>query len=174
MRQSVGAMRRAGLAVSRKIRDAVGMVEAADGVGEDEGVSGRQGSRAWFTAVEETVERIRKFLEESTFVRLSKLENFFRELVGLPPRVKKELTAPMVDTKPRQSVAPSPQKPVDAEQAARFRAQIQQGLIQANTQGNAKRADRQRASRPPPAESGDNAPLSGSAEPPGAPPAPDK
>ncbi|MCC7386224.1 MAG: hypothetical protein IT384_30555 [Deltaproteobacteria bacterium] len=138
LRQGAGAVRRAGLAVTSKVRAALGKIEVG-GIEDDEDIARRRGSRAWLDAIEEAARRFKDLFDKSTFERLSRLENYFRRWVGLPPRSKK---APMIDALPEpKKIAPAaafkPRPPADAEQAARMRAQIQQGMIQANTKGSA-------------------------------------
>lgn len=129
--RGLGAARRAGLAVSKRMRHALGKIEETSGVGDDETAVGRHGSRAWMELIEETVEKIRRALfEKSSFVRLSRFEGFFRNLLGLPP--KTSLAPPPPKPKPKGSPRSIP-SPVDAEQAARLRAQIQRGRMQAQT-----------------------------------------
>lgn len=134
IQQGVGAARRAGLAISRRIRPSGQQVDAGVGVGDDESrFGGGRGSRAWFTELlEDAARRIRALFEHSRFERrFVKVEAFLRNLLGLPPREKIAPTLPP----PRKAPGPraSAPPPVSAEQAARFRQQIQMGRVQANT-----------------------------------------
>lgn len=150
IQQGVGAARRAGVAISRRIRPSGNQVDAGVGVGDDESkFGGGRGSRAWFTELlEDAARRIRSLFENSRFERrFVRVETFLRNLLGLPPREKiaPTLPPPKKAPGPRASVPP----PVSAEQAARFRQQIQMGRVQANT---ARQAGLRELKRKPGAE----------------------
>lgn len=134
IQQGVGAARRAGLAISKRIRPQGNQIDAGVGVGDDESsFGGGRGSRAWFTELlEDAARRLRSLFEHSRFERrFVRVESFLRKLLGLPPKEKlaPPPPAPKKSTSHRSSVPP----PVSAEQAARFRQQIQMGRVQANT-----------------------------------------
>lgn len=134
IQQGVGAARRAGMAISRRIRPSSTQVDAGVGVGDDESkFGGGRGSRAWLTEMlEDVARRIRALFENSRFERrFVRVEAFLRKLLGLPPVSK---TAPSIPPPKKTSVSrTSAPPPVSAEQAARFRQQIQMGRVQANT-----------------------------------------
>lgn len=138
LHQGMGAARRAGMAITRKVRSSLGKIEAGTGVGDDESHFGGRGSRAWLQTLEETVERIRKLFDTSSFERLSRFEAKMRQWLGLPPKTR-VLPPPAAPPPPKRRSADAPRvaPKIDAEQAARFRAQVQQGLIDANTRGKA-------------------------------------
>ena len=129
MTSGAGAAKRAGMAISRRIRNRGDAVDAGVGVGDDDSsFGGGRGSRAWIEIIEEYVKRLRELFYKSTFERFPRLESFLRRFLGLPPRKAPHLPPP----KPRQSFAAPP--PLTPEQAARMRAQIQAGRQQATTQ----------------------------------------
>lgn len=138
LRQGVGAARRAGLAVSRRVRASLGKIEGATGIGDEDTALSRGGSRAWWSAVEEAATKLRDFLEKSTFVRIGKLEAWVRTKLGLPPRVSKTALAQAsralpAPPRPRTHGPGRGSVPLDPEQAARLRAQVQLLRTQANT-----------------------------------------
>ena len=129
----LGAARKAGLAVTRRMRAALGKVEASAGVGDEETAVGRHGSRAWLELIEETVEKIRRVFDQSSFVRLSRFEGFMRNLLGLAPKAP---PPPPPAPKPQPLRRSLPPAPVDPDQVARFREQVQRGRMQAQTGGS--------------------------------------
>jgi len=129
MTNGAGAAKRAGHAISRRMRPGGDAIDAGVGVGDDEsGFGGSRGSRAWIEIIEEYVKKLRELFHKSTYERFSRLESFIRKFLGLPPRKAPPLAAP----KPRQRMAAPP--PVSPEMAARMRAQIRAGRQQATTQ----------------------------------------
>lgn len=147
IQQGVGAARRAGMAISRRIRPSGNQVDAGVGVGDDESkFGGGRGSRAWLTELlEDVARRIRALFENSRFERrFVRVEAFLRKLLGLPPveKIAPRLPPPRKPGAGRSSAPP----PVSAEQAARFRQQIQMGRVQANTARQAGLREIKRAS----------------------------
>lgn len=130
MNQGVGAARRAGHAMTRRIRNARGQVDAGVGVGDDENEFGGGRSRAWFEHLGEYVGRLLKLFDKSTFERFRPVESFFRRLLGLSPRAVPEPKVPKQPTK--RLAAPAP---IDPAEAARLRAEIRQQMIMANARG---------------------------------------
>lgn len=130
MNQGVGAARRAGVAISRRIRAATGKIDAGVGVGDDESsFGGGRGSRAWIELVEEAVKRFIRLFDRSVFERrYVRVEAFLRRLLGLPPKARPPVLPP-----PKPAARPSAPAPISAEQAARFREQVRLGMVQANT-----------------------------------------
>ncbi len=131
MNQSVGVAKRAGHAMTRKLRNMRGSVEAGAAIGDDESEFGGGRSRAWFQQVEEYLERFLRLFEKSSFERFRPVEGFFRRLLGLPPRAMPEVAAPKKPP-PKQLTAPNP---IDAKEAARLKAEIRQQMIMANARG---------------------------------------
>jgi hypothetical protein len=144
VQSGVGAARKAGTAISRRIREATGKVEAGVGVGDDESsFGGGRGSRAWFEFLEDVVKKIRSLFEKSKFERrYVRVEAFLRKLLGLPPRVidAPKLPPPKRPTGPPRSLP----KPMSAEESARMRQQIQMGRIQANATKSMNLRDQRR------------------------------
>lgn len=150
VQSGVGAARRAGVAISRRIRDATGRIDAGTGVGDDESsFGGGRGNRAWIELVEEAIRRFKALFERSVFERrFPRFDAWVRKFLGLPARRAPELPKPK--PKPRAPVRPA--APIDPAEAARLKAQLQLGRIQAHTserfdlrQVNEDRARRRRA-----------------------------
>jgi hypothetical protein len=136
---AVSHARRAGLAISRKFREAVDAIQISVGVGDDESGFGGQGHRAWLHAFEESFDRMRRFFEESSFERLYKLENAVRGWLGLPPRIKSAPTLPLPPSKAKTVVQQKviPQSKTDPE----LLRQVRQGIIKAHTRENVRGKD---------------------------------
>ncbi len=136
VRQGIGAAKRAGFAVSKRVRASLGKIEGTSGIGDEEMDVKGGGSRAWWDALEQAATRVRDFLEKSTFVRIGKFEAWVRKKLGMPPRViAKGATAGALPAGPkRRSTGPGRGSvPLDPEQAAKLRAQVQLLRTQANT-----------------------------------------
>lgn len=138
VRQVQGAARRAGFAVTKRMRAAMGKVEGASGIGDEEMELRGGGSRAWWDALEQAATKVRSYLEANTFVRIGKLEAWFRKKLGLPPRairgaLVKTVGALPAGPKPAVRSAGRGSVPLDPEQAARLRQQVQMLRTQANT-----------------------------------------
>lgn len=144
MQNGVGAAKRTGHAISRRIKEATGRVDANVGVGDDESsFGGGRGSRAWLELLDEYIKRFKRFFEKSTFERFGRFEAFLRKFLGLPAKKAPELPKP----KPKRVITAP--KPVDAEQAARLKAQLQAGRIRAHTSEkfNLRQMDAKRRAR---------------------------
>ena len=130
LQQSVGAAKRAGLAVGRRIRPNSDRIDESTNVGEDESsFGGGRGHRAWFDFVEEYVKKFKRFFEKSTFQRFPRLDSFIRKFLGLPPREKPKMVNPFMTQQHNYRL---PSKPT-AEQAEKFRKQVESGRYRAQT-----------------------------------------
>ncbi|MCA9555494.1 MAG: hypothetical protein KC933_36030 [Myxococcales bacterium] len=128
--QSVGAARRVGKAMAKRVRAATGRIEAGVGVGEDESRFGGNRARVWFEEVmEETRAKLLQILEKSFFERFPKLERALRRFLGQPTKeVAPKLPPPKRPTGPLGAHGP-----VRSAEAERFRAQIERGILKAHT-----------------------------------------
>jgi len=128
--QSVGAARRVGKAMAKRVRAATGRIEAGVGVGEDESRFGGNRARVWFEEVmEETRTKLLQILEKSFFERFPRLERALRRFLGQPTKqVAPQLAPPKRPTGPLGA-----HNRVPSAEAERFRAQIQQGIMKAHT-----------------------------------------
>ena len=130
IQQGVGAAKRAGLAVGRRVRPNSDRIDESTNGGEDESsLGGGRGHRAWFDFVEEYIRKFKRFFEKSTFQRFPRLDSFIRKFLGLPPREKPKMVNPFI-TEQRNYRLPS--KPT-AEQAENFRRQVESGRYRAQT-----------------------------------------
>lgn len=141
--QGVGAAKRAGLAVARRVRPG-DHVEVAVSVGDDESRFGGAGSRAWLQFLEECRSRMLEIFEKSRFERQPRLERFFRRWLGLS-RAYGRRRAPLLLDTPFDSRETEVVQAYGAEQqreAARLKAQVRDAILQAHTGGRAGLLDR--------------------------------
>lgn len=127
----VGAAKRAGMAISRRIRPRGGSVDPGVGVGDDESsFGGGRGSRAWLEIVDEYIERLKRWIfEKSSFEKHPRFEAFIRRLLGLETTKR---APPLPKPRPRtEPVRPASQP--GPEEQARLRDQLQRGRIRAQT-----------------------------------------
>lgn len=134
--QSVGAARRVGHAVTRRIRRGTAPIDAGVGVGDDEsGFRGR--SRVWLELVEEYRDKLVRVFEESLFERFPRLEAMVRRVLGKPKEAPK---APALPAPARRAGPTGPlgaARPKESEESRRMKAQIQLGILRAHTQEHA-------------------------------------
>jgi len=136
LRQGANAAKRAGFAVTKRVRASLGKVEGADAITDEESKGGS--SRAWLGVVEEAFSKVRNLLDKSTFVRIGRVEGWIRKKLGLPPRIPRALPAATKRAAwspgngPRNLPSKAP-TPLDAEAAARYRSQVQTMRTQVNT-----------------------------------------
>lgn len=136
VRQGIGAAKRAGFAVSKRVRASLGKIEGASGVGDEEMDVKGGGSRAWWEdALDQAAQRVRDFLEKSSFVRIGKLEAWVRKKLGMPPRAVSQAAPAALPAGPKRRSAQAGRGsvPLDPEQAAKLRQQVQLLRTQANT-----------------------------------------
>ena len=130
VQQGVGAAKRAGVAVGKRIKPGSGKVDASTGIGDDESsFGGGKGHRAWIEVVEEYIKKFRELFEKSTFQRFNRLDSFLRKFLGLPPRTKAKVVNPFM---PKTTNYRIPNEPTP-EQAEHFRKQVQTGRYRAQT-----------------------------------------
>lgn len=137
LREGVGVARRAGLAVSRRIRQATGRVEINVGVGEDESRFGGSGSRAWIDLFEEAKARLLRLFEHSYFERFPRLERFLRRVLGEPKRALAETPGVLAPRAGRARLGAHSSPPPSSEEAARLRAQVRASIMRAHTSEHA-------------------------------------
>jgi hypothetical protein len=137
LNQGLGAARRAGLAIARKIRPSSDTVEPGAGIGDDEegGFRGR-GSRAWIEILEEVRRRLEQLFGKSTFERFPRMERFFRRFLGAPSR--DSLPSPKPRPRAEPTAASRPAATLSRVEAERVRAQIRMAMIEANTRGTSR------------------------------------
>lgn len=132
LQQSVGAARRAGLAISRGIKRAAEKIELSVGVGEDESRFGQSGSRAWMEVLDEARARLLSLFEKSHFERFPRFERFVRRLLGRSAALKK--TAPSLPPpRPQGPVVLGVHKPRLSEEAERLQREVRLGVMRAHT-----------------------------------------
>jgi hypothetical protein len=135
LNQGWGAARRAGLAISRRIKQATGRIEISVGVGDDESRFGGSGSRAWLQLIEEARTRLLQLFEKSYFERFPRFERFMRRILGQPAALKK--IAPPIKQSPKATqVAARAHQPSSAE-AARLAAEVRRSMMAAHTREHA-------------------------------------
>jgi hypothetical protein len=137
VQQGIGAARRAGFAIARKLRPSAGKIDEGAGVGDDESSFGGRGSRAWIEIVEEIKKKVEELFGRSTFERFPRFEKLLRRFFGLP---KKEHNAPRLEA-PKKSAAENPASSFDLREAERVRAQIRMAVLDAHTKERAGRLD---------------------------------
>lgn len=132
--QSVGAARRVGKAMTKRIRAATGKIDAGVGVGDDESSFGGSRARVWFEeVVDETRKKLYTILEKSLFERFPKLEKLVRRVLGEPRRT----LAPPLPPPKRPTGPLGAHTPKANPEAERFKAQIQQRMFKAHTEEHA-------------------------------------
>ena len=130
VQQGVGAAKRAGVAVGRRVKNSSGKVDASTNIGEDESnFGGGRGHRAWIEVVEEYLKKFRRFFEKSTFQRFDRLDSFLRKFLGLPPREKPKVVNPFM---PKTINYRIPNEPTP-EQSEMYRKQVEMGRYRAQT-----------------------------------------
>jgi len=130
VQQGVGAAKRAGVAMGRRIKTGSGKVDASTGIGDDEtSFGGGRGHRAWLEVLEEYIKKFKGLFEKSTFQRFNRLESYLRNFLGLPPKSKPKLVNPFMPTTTKYRI---PNEPTP-EQKANFRKQIQAERYRAQT-----------------------------------------
>ena len=130
VQQGVGAAKRAGVAVGRRVRPGSDKVDASTNIGEDESsFGGGRGHRAWIEVLEEYIKKFRQFFEKSTFQRFNRLDSFLRKFLGLPPRATTKVVNPFM---PKTTKYRIPNEPTP-EQAENYRKQVQAGRYRAQT-----------------------------------------
>lgn len=130
VQQGVGAAKRAGVAVGRRVKPGSGKVDASTNIGEDESsFAGGRGHRAWIEVVEEYIKKFRQFFEKSTFQRFNRLDSFLRKFLGLPPREKPKIVNPFMPKSINYKIPSDP----TPEQSASYQKQIQMGRYRAQT-----------------------------------------
>ncbi len=142
VQQSWDRAKKVGHAIGRKVRAATGAISAGVGVGDDESEFGGRRNRAWIQVLEEARERLLQLFEKSYFERFPRLERLVRKFLGgstkqLAPKVEAPKAKPTGPLGAHNGVSP--------EQAARFKAQIQRGIMEAHTRENV--SARERANR---------------------------
>lgn len=125
--------RKVGHALSRRIKDAGLAIGRGVGVGDDESSFGGGRSAVWLEVVEEYKQKLLAFLEKSSFERFPRFEKFMRRILGGPAKPR-ELPQP---NKRKGPVKLGAHTPPTNEEAARFRQQIQAGIMKANMQEHA-------------------------------------
>jgi hypothetical protein len=148
----MGLARRAGLAVTRRLRARDARVEEAAGVGDDDLASGRgRGARLWLDVLGEQVERVVRLFEDSRFERRAgRVEAWLRRALGLPPRVDGRAEARAPTPAPRRVTARVAPPPLAPEAARALQAEVLAGRRRAHTQANSEleRAKRTRQRAP--------------------------
>ena len=129
----ISNVKKAGVAISRRIREATGKVDAGVGVGNDEsGFGSGRGSRAWFEVISEYLKRFQRWWQKSTFERFPSLEAFLRKYFNYGPK-----QAPQFKLPPKR-VTPPPRPPT-AEESAKMRDQVQLLRVQAGMKNKQNR-----------------------------------
>lgn len=150
--QGMGLARRAGLAVTRRLRARDARVEEAAGVGDDELASGRgRGARLWLDVFGEQVERVVRLFEDSRFERRAgRVEAWLRRALGLPPRVDRRASSRPSAPPPRVVTARIAPPMRDPEAVRALQAEVLAGRRRAHTQANSEleRAKRTRHRAP--------------------------
>lgn len=134
--QSVGAARRVGHAIHRRIKSATGKVEIGVGVGDDESRFGGGRTQVWLEWLEDARDQVLRFFERSTFERFPRFEKFMRRLLGKP---KVAITAPKLAA-PKGPTGPLGARPLggpESAESARLKAQVKQTIREAHTKGHA-------------------------------------
>lgn len=151
MQQGLGAARRAGHAISKKVKATLGSIDLGGGVGDDESTFGQGGNRAWYElALEEARRRLLVLFEKSGFDRyFPRFEKFVRRVLGNPPQAKK--IAPGVPLPPseRRTLAKVKARTPDEIEAERLRAEVRRSMMMAHQReaaGLRERIDKHRKS----------------------------
>lgn len=149
---SVGAARRVGKAMTKRMRAATGRIDAGVGVGDDESSFGGGRARVWFEEVlEETRIRLLNILERTVFERFPKIERLMRRVLG----DRKPVRAPQIAPPKRVTGPLGVHVPKVDPEVERYRAQIQRDMLRAHTEEHAGLRDsmdrrRGRANTPAP------------------------
>lgn len=131
---SVGRARSIGHAITRRIKSAADKISVSVGVGDDESSFGGGRSQMWLEVVDEYRKKLLAFLERSTFERFPRFEKFMRRILGGDRPLPPALPSP---EKPKVPVKLGAHTPPTNEEAAKFRAQIQLGIMKAHTEEHA-------------------------------------
>jgi hypothetical protein len=138
LQQSLGAARRAGHAISRRIKKTLESIDISANVGEDESHFGQTGNRAWFEFVDEARRRLYELFEKSGFDRyFPRFEKFVKRVLGRPAGPKK--IAPPIKPPPseQQTVAKvAIRRPEDAE-VERLKAEVRRTMMMAHQRESA-------------------------------------
>lgn len=134
MQQSLGAARRAGHAISKRVKKTLAAIDINVGVGDDESSFGEGGNRAWYElALEEARKRLLALFEKSGFDRyFPRFEKFVRRVLGRPAGPKK--MAPSIPKPASEQPTLTKVKartPGDIE-AERMRAEIRRSMMVAH------------------------------------------
>jgi hypothetical protein len=151
VQQGIGAARRAGFAIARKLRPSSAKIDEGAGVGDDESSFGGRGSRAWIEIVEEFKKKVEALFERSTFERFPRFEKLLRRFFGLP--TKKDHKAPLLDAPKKSSSGPAVSSSLDRREAARAQAQIRMAMLDAHTRERAGTLDQTASAKSDPAKS---------------------
>jgi hypothetical protein len=82
VRESVGAARRVGHAIHRRIKSSSDKVEVGVGIGDDESGFGGGRTQVWLEWLDDARDQVLRFFEKSTFERFPRFEKFMRRLLG--------------------------------------------------------------------------------------------
>jgi hypothetical protein len=134
MQTSLGAARRAGHAISKKVKATLAQIDLSVGVGDDESSFGQGGNRAWYElALEEARRRLLVLFEKSGFDRhFPRFEKFVRRVLGNPAGPPK--SAPQIQAPPseRKTVAKVKARTQDEVEAERLRAEVRRSIMMAH------------------------------------------
>jgi hypothetical protein len=150
VQQGIGAARRAGFAIARKLRPSAGKIDEGAGVGDDESSFGGRGSRAWIEIVEEIKKKVEELFGRSTFERFPRFEKLLRRFFGLPAR--KEHNAPRLEAPKKSSEPVHLGSSFDRREAERVRAQIRMAMLDAHTKERAGTLDQAASAKSDPAK----------------------
>lgn len=135
VRESVGAARRVGHAIHRRIKSASGKVEVGVGIGDDESRFGGGRTQVWLEWLDDARDQVLRFFEKSTFERFPRFEKFMRRLLG---KQKVPVAAPKL--MPKGPTGPLGAKRLggpETAESARLKAQVQQTIREAHSKGHA-------------------------------------
>jgi hypothetical protein len=134
MQQSLGAARRAGHAISKRVKATIDKINISVGVGEDESGFAEGGNRAWYElAIEEARRRLLVLWEKSGFDRhFPRFEKFVRRVLGRPAGPRK--IAPPIPQPPseQRTVAKVKARTPDELEAERLRAEVRRSMMMAH------------------------------------------
>ncbi len=134
VQSSLGAARRAGFAISKRIKQTLDAIDISVGVGGDEASFGQGGNRAWYELVaEEARRRLYVLFEKSGFDRyFPRFEKFVKRVLGRS--AGQEKMAPRIAAPPSEQVTVAKVKtrrPEDVE-AERMRAEVRRSMMMAH------------------------------------------
>ena len=131
MQQGIGVARRAGHAISKKVKTTLGKIDLSVGVGDDESSFGQGGNRAWYeAALEEARRRLLVLFEKSGFDRyFPRFEKFVRRVLGHPPAPKKMAPGVPLPPSEQRTVAKVKVRTPDELEAERLRAEVRRSMM---------------------------------------------